>query len=143
MFIGEFQHAMDEKGRVAIPAKFRKSLKDGVVVTRGLDGALYIYAPDEWEKLAAKTAQLPINRANSRAFARHLLGGAVEAEIDSQGRILVPDYLRKHAGIAGKAMMVGLYNRIELWSEERWQEYRAKTEKSAEEIAESLEGFGT
>jgi len=142
MFIGEYQHAMDEKGRIAVPAKFRKSLERGVVVTRGLDGSLYLYALEEWEKLASKISALPINRANSRAFARHLLGGAVVAEIDGQGRILAPEYLRKHAAIAKDAVLVGLYNRIELWSEERWSEYRVKTEKSAEEIAESLEGFG-
>src|SRR3990172_3990606 len=117
MFIGEYQHAMDEKGRIAVPAKFRKSLERGVVVTRGLDGSLYLYALEEWEKLASKISALPINRANSRAFAR-------------QGRILVPEYLRKHAAIAKDAILVGLYNRIELWSEERWSEYRVKTEKS-------------
>lgn len=142
MFIGEYQHAMDEKGRVAVPAKFRKSLEKGVVVTRGLDYSLYLYPLDEWEKLASKLSQLPINQANSRAFSRHMLGGAVDVEIDSQGRILVPDYLRKHAGIESKAVMVGLYNRIEMWSESRWKEYKEKVEKNTEEIAEQLGSLG-
>ncbi len=143
MFIGEYQHAMDEKGRMAIPAKFRKLLEGGVVVTRGLDQSLYLYPMREWEKLAEKLAQLPINQANSRAFARHMLGGAVNAEIDGQGRILVPEYLRKHAGIESRAVLVGLYNRIEIWSEEQWTSYREKTEKNTEAIAEQLGELGS
>lgn len=142
MFIGEYGHSIDDKGRVAIPAKFRKSLEGQVVVTRGLDYALYLYPAEEWRRLAEKLSQLPINQANSRAFSRHMLGGAVDVEIDSQGRILIPEYLRKHAGIGVKAVMVGLYNRVEIWSEERWNEYKAKIEKNTEEIAEQLGELG-
>lgn len=142
MFIGEYAHSVDEKGRVAIPVKFRKLLQGGVVVTRGLDNALYLYPAEEWRKIAEKLAQLPINQANSRAFSRHMLGGAVEAEIDGQGRILIPDYLRKHSEIGERAVMVGLYNRVEIWAESRWNEYRAKTEKNTEEIAEQLGELG-
>lgn len=138
MFIGEYQHAVDDKGRVAIPVKFRKSLDEGVVVTRGIDQHLYLYPLGEWAGLAAKLAKLPINQANSRAFSRHMLGGATEAEIDSQGRILIPEFLREHAGIGNQAVLVGLYDRIEIWSEERWREYKAKTEKNTESIAEQL-----
>lgn len=142
MFIGEYEHAMDEKGRMAVPVKFRKLLKGGVVVTRGLDHALYLYPAAEWRKVAEKLSKLPINQANSRAFSRHMLGGAADIEIDSQGRILVPDYLRRHAGIESRAVVVGLYNRIEIWSEARWSEYRARIEKNTEEIAEQLGELG-
>ncbi|OHA01472.1 MAG: cell division/cell wall cluster transcriptional repressor MraZ [Candidatus Sungbacteria bacterium RIFCSPHIGHO2_02_FULL_49_12] len=142
MFIGEYQHAMDEKGRVAIPVKFRKSLAGGVVVTRGIEAHLYIYPKDIWETLALKLSQLPINQANSRAFSRHMLGGAVEAEIDSQGRILIPEFLRQHAAIKNNAVMVGLYDKIEVWAKERWEEYRAKTESNTENIAEQLGELG-
>lgn len=140
-FIGEYQHAVDEKGRMALPIKFRKSLQGRMVITRGLDSSLYIYPSEEWEKLASRLSQLPINQANSRAFARHMLGGAIDAETDAQGRILIPEYLREHAGITARAVIVGLYNRLEIWSEEKWKEYRARTESNAEEIAEQLSGL--
>src|SRR3989344_5620454 len=140
-FIGEYQHAMDEKGRVAIPVKFRKSLQGGVVVTRGIENHLYIYPKDIWERLAAKLSRLPINQANSRAFSRHMLGGAVEAEIDSQGRILIPEFLRTHADIKNEAVMVGLYDKVEVWAKSRWEEYRRKTEENTESIAEQLGGL--
>ncbi|MBI4135045.1 MAG: division/cell wall cluster transcriptional repressor MraZ [Candidatus Sungbacteria bacterium] len=141
-FLGEYQHAIDEKGRVAIPVKFRKALKEKVVVTRGIDAHLYLYPIEEWTKLAEKIAQLPINQANSRAFSRHMLGGAVEMEIDGQGRILLPEYLRKHAEIKSQVVMVGLYDKIEIWSSERWGEYRIRTESNTEEIAEQLGSLG-
>lgn len=132
---------MDEKGRMAIPIKFRKLLKDSVVVTKGIDQHLYLYPAEEWAKLAGKIAQLPINQANSRAFSRHMLGGAVETEIDNQGRILIPEYLRVHADIKSQAVMVGLYDKVEIWSAEHWKEYQARIESNTEEIAEQLGGL--
>ncbi|MBI3627289.1 MAG: division/cell wall cluster transcriptional repressor MraZ [Candidatus Sungbacteria bacterium] len=141
MFIGEYRHAMDEKGRVAIPAKFRKLLQQGVVVTRGIEHHLYLYPSEVWSHLAEKLSRLPINQSNSRALSRHMLGGAIEAEIDSQGRILIPEYLRQHAGIGNQAVMVGLYDRVEIWAYERWQEYRSRTEANTESIAEELSGL--
>ena len=142
MFIGEYQHAMDEKGRVAIPAKFRKSLAGGVVVTRGIESHLYIYPKEKWGELAAKLSKLPINQANSRAFSRHMLGGAAEAEIDGQGRILIPEYLREHAGITNEVVMVGIYDRIEVWAENKWNAYKIETGKNTESIAEQLGELG-
>lgn len=133
---------MDDKGRVAIPVKFRKLLQKGVVVTRGIETHLYIYPAEVWEKLAAKLSQLPINQSNSRAFSRHMLGGAVEADIDSQGRILIPEFLRAHAEVADEAVMVGLYDKIEVWSVARWKEYRERIESNTEEIAEQLGNLG-
>lgn len=142
MLLGEYQHSIDEKGRLAIPAKFRKILASGVVVTKGLDGCLYLYPLSEWEKLAEKLSKLPINQADSRAFSRMVLAGASHAEIDSQGRALIPDYLRKYAGISSRAVIVGLYNRAEIWEEGRWQQYRTGIEQKTDEIAERLGELG-
>lgn len=142
MLLGEYQHAVDEKGRMAVPAKFRKTLAGGVVVTKGAEGCLYLYPIDEWTKLADKLAKLPINQADARAFSRLMLAGAAHAEIDSQGRVLVPDYLRGYAGIKDRAVIIGLYNRVEIWEEEKWQRYRAEIEAKGDAIAERLGGFG-
>ena len=142
MLLGEYQHSIDDKGRLAVPAKFRKFLAGGVVVTRGMDSCLYLYPMEEWTKLADKLAKLSINQANSRAFAHLLLAGASHAEIDSQGRILVPDYLRKFAGISERAVIVGLYTRAEIWDEAKWQQYRANVEEKGDEIAEKLGELG-
>lgn len=142
MLLGEYQHSVDEKGRMAVPAKFRKFLSGGVVVTKGMDACLYLYPMEEWNKLADRVAHLPINQADSRAFSRLLLAGASYADIDSQGRILIPDSLRKYAGIAARATIIGLHNRAEIWDEEKWKEYRAKVEERGDEIAERLGEFG-
>ena len=142
MLLGEYQHAIDDKGRIAVPAKFRKSLAGGVVVTRGMDTCLYLYPLDEWAKLAERLSKLPINQADSRAFSRLMLAGASHADIDSQGRILIPDYLRQYAGIRAKATIIGLYNRAEIWDEERWQRYRTEVEQRSDEIGERLGGLG-
>ena len=142
MLLGEYQHSLDDKGRLAVPAKFRKTLSDGVVVTKGMEGCLYLYPTEEWLKFAGALSKLPINRADSRAFSRLLLGGANHSEIDSQGRILVPEYLRRYAGVSGKAVIVGLYNHAEIWDEEKWKEYRAKVEERGDEIAERLGELG-
>lgn len=143
MLLGEYQHSVDEKGRLAIPAKFRKILSAGVVVTKGLDGCLYLYPIEEWGKLAEKLARLPINQGDSRAFSRLMLAGASHAEIDSQGRILIPDYLRIYARLRVKAVVVGLYNRAEIWDEERWSRYKTDIEGKTEEIAGRLGELGT
>lgn len=147
MFIGEYQHSIDEKGRVAVPAKFRLSLGSGAIVTRGLDHCLFVFEKTEWEKLAQKLIALPIAQSNSRAFARLMLAGAMEVEPDAQGRILLPDYLRKYAGLSaagGKkhVIIAGLYSRLEIWDEESWKRYKEKTEASGDEIAEKLGELG-
>ncbi len=130
---------MDEKGRLSIPVKFRVSLSRGAVVTRGLDSALFLYTAKEWEILAQKLANLPISRANTRAFSRLMLAGAMDVEMDKQGRIILPDYLRDFADIRKKVVVAGLYNRLEIWDEEKWQKYKAGTEKTSTDIAEALE----
>ena len=142
MFIGEYQASIDEKGRVSIPAKFRQELKSQVVVTRGLDNSLFIYTLEEWKKLAEKVASLPISTANTRAFSRLMLAGAMDCEVDKQGRITLPGYLKEFGKIGKKVVIAGLYNRIELWSEELWQVYKQQTESQSNEIAEQLGNLG-
>lgn len=142
MFIGEFNATIDDKGRIAIPAKFRSSLKSQVVVTRGLDNSLFLYTIEEWKKLAEKLASLPISTANTRAFSRLMLAGAMDCDIDKQGRITLPAYLKEFARIQKKLIFAGLYNRIEVWSEDSWQKYKKQTEKNSNDIAEQLGTLG-
>lgn len=142
MFIGEYQHNIDEKGRLAIPTKFRSDLSKGAVVTRGLDRCLFLYTIAEWEKLAKKLMQLPISQSKSRAFARLMLAGAMDVKLDSQGRIVLPEYLREYASLHKKTVVAGLYNRLEVWEEDAWNKYKANTEKDSNEIAETLGELG-
>lgn len=142
MFIGEYQATLDEKGRISIPSKFRSQLKTKVVVTRGLDNSLFLYNMDEWKKLAEKLASLPISTANSRGFQRLMLAGAMDCDVDKQGRIVLPNYLKQFAKIQKKAVVAGLYNRIEIWSEELWAVYKQQTEAASNSIAEQLGSLG-
>jgi MraZ protein len=142
MFIGEYHHVIDEKGRLAIPMKFRLRLKKGAVVTRGLDNCLFVYAMDEWKALAAKIAALPFSKADERAFSRLMLAGAMEAEIDGQGRAVLPEYLREYAKLGKDVVVAGLYNRLEIWDKALWDKYKAETEKNSNDIAERLGEVG-
>ncbi len=142
MFIGEYAHSVDQKGRLAVPTKFRKLLGTQAVVTRGLDNSLFLYTNKEWKKLAEKLAALPFSHKQSRAFARLMLAGAMEVTIDKQGRIMLPDYLRTFAKIKKKAVMAGLYNRIEIWDQAAWEKYKKATEKESGAIAEDLFELG-
>ena len=142
MFIGEYKHTIDEKGRMAVPAKFRGTLGERSIITRGLEKCLFIFNASEWEEFAKKLVALPMAQANSRAFARFILGGAMEVELDSQGRILLPDYLRTYAHLKKQAVVTGLYNRIEVWDEDAWNTYKAETESHSDEIAERLSELG-
>jgi MraZ protein len=142
MILGEYKHNLDSKGRLAVPAKFREKLGAGAIITRGLDRCLFIFGANEWETLVQKLVNLPLAQANSRAFVRLMLAGASDARVDAQGRILVPDYLRKYAGLKKQTVITGLYNRMEVWDEEEWQSYKQKTEASSDEIAEKLGELG-
>jgi MraZ protein len=142
MFIGEYHHALDDKGRVQIPVKFRDALKTGAVVTRGLDRCLFIYPKKDWEEMALKLSKLPIAKANSRAFARLMLAGAMELEVDKQGRGSLPEYLRKYANLKKVVVVAGLYNRLELWDRDAWERYRSGTERQSGDIAEALSELG-
>ena len=125
-----------------MPVKFRQSLKSKIVVTRGLDNSLFLYSMDEWKKLAEKLASLPISTANTRAFSRLMLAGAMDCDIDKQGRIILPGYLKDFAKISKKVIIAGLYNRIEIWSEELWVAYKTQTEAASNQIAEQLGSLG-
>ncbi len=142
MFIGEYSHTIDEKGRLAIPAKFREELGRGAIVTRGLDNCLFVYTFEEWQKLAEKLGNMPISKANTRAFARLMLAGAMDVELDKQGRIVLPEYLRKFATLKKKVVVAGLLNRLEVWDESAWNKYKAATEKDSSDIAETLDELG-
>ncbi|MEK7114753.1 MAG: division/cell wall cluster transcriptional repressor MraZ [Patescibacteria group bacterium] len=142
MFIGEYTHSIDEKNRMAVPVKFRVKLGKGAIVTRGLDRCLFLFNASDWEELAKKIMALPLAQANSRAFSRLMLAGAMEVDLDNQGRILLPDYLKQYAGLKKEAVVAGLYNRIEIWDEEVWKNYKLKTEDSSDEIAERMSDLG-
>jgi len=142
MFIGQYNHTIDEKGRMNMPAKFRREVASGVVITRGLDRCLFVYPKAEWEEMAQKLAKLPITKKSSRAFARLMLAGAWDSEIDTQGRVMLPDYLRQYASLKKHVIVAGLFNRVEIWDEDAWREYQAQTEAASEEIAEGMGELG-
>lgn len=142
MLIGEYSHNLDSKGRLAVPVKFRSILKDGAVVTRGLDNCLFLYSKEEWLKEAEKYANLPIAQSKARAFARLMLAGAMDVEFDNQGRITLPEYLRKYAGLSKKTVVAGLFDRVEIWDEDTWEKYKNGVEEDSENIAESLGEMG-
>ena len=142
MFIGEYQHSIDEKGRMAVPAKFRLALKKGAIVTRGLDNCLFIYTETEWQNLVAKISTLPLSQQKSRAFSRLMLAGAMDVTLDGQGRILIPEYLRQFAGLKRATIVAGLYNRLEVWDKDAWDKYKTATEKDSTKIAEELGSLG-
>ncbi|QQG45362.1 MAG: division/cell wall cluster transcriptional repressor MraZ [Candidatus Sungiibacteriota bacterium] len=142
MLIGEYTHNIDAKKRLAIPARLRKELGEQAVLTRGLDSCLFLYPLQEWQKLTEKLAQLPVGQGNTRGFLRLMLAGAVEVEFDQLGRILVPDYLKNYAGLKNRVTIVGVYTRLEIWDEERWNSYKAGVEKNTDMIAEKLGELG-
>jgi len=142
MFIGEYQHNLDNKGRLAVPAKFRQLLAKGAVVTKGLDNCLFLYPKTKWEEMAQKFANLPISQAKARAFARHMLAGAMPVEFDSQGRINLPEYLRQFAVLKKEVIIAGLFDRLEIWDHEAWNKYKTGAEKDSGEIAEALGSLG-
>ncbi len=142
MFIGEYNHNLDTKGRLAVPAKFRNMLKKGAVVTKGLDNCLFLYPKERWEKEAEKIANLPISQSKARAFSRHMLAGAMDVEFDNQGRVTLPEYLRKFAGLKKKAVIAGVYDRLEVWDKQAWDKYKARAEENSNDIAEELGELG-
>ena len=142
MFIGEYRHNIDEKGRLALPAKFRGKLADGVIVTKGLESSLVIYTVAEWGKIAPKLSELPYTQSNARAFSRLILSGANDCQLDRQGRINLPAHLRDYAKLKTNTVIVGVYSRIEVWDVKEWEAYKEKVENQSEEIAENLENLG-
>mgnify|MGYP000142963892 CR=1 FL=1 len=142
MFIGEYIYSLDEKKRLSIPAKFRKELGKRAILTRGLDNCLVLYPLQEWEKLTKKLESLPLSRSEARGFLRMMLSGAVDVSFDKLGRILIPEYLKEYAGLEKNVAIIGLSNRIEIWNEQKWKEYKERIEKESESIADKLRELG-
>ncbi|MBI2448587.1 division/cell wall cluster transcriptional repressor MraZ [Candidatus Microgenomates bacterium] len=142
MFIGEYSYTIDEKGRVATPVKYRVQLGDGVVVTRGLDNCLFMYAKKDWAVLAEKLGNMPTTDKSARDYARLMLAGAMDIEPDKAGRIVLPQYLRDFASLKKNVVVAGLYNRIEIWDETTWKKYEQEVEKNSGDIADKLSQLG-
>ena len=138
MFIGEYQHNLDAKGRISMPVKFRAKLGSSAIVTKGLDACLFVYPKEEWQKMTEKLARLPVASSSARSFSRMLLSGAMELEFDKQGRAVLPSYLRDYAGLKNEIVATGVLNRVELWDKEAWSRYSEETETNASENAEKL-----
>lgn len=143
MLIGEYTHAIDDKNRVSMPAKFRKIVGKKLVIAPGLDNCLFLFTEKEWGRVATKLSEnASMLSADMRSFTRYMFAGAYEAEVDSIGRILIPDFLRNRAGLKEKVVMIGVQNRVEIWNEKNWNDYRKVVEKEANGLAEKLSGLG-
>jgi len=142
MFLGEYQHSLDAKGRITIPAKFREQLGEKFVATKGLDNCIFLYPMGEWINIEQKLKSLPLTRADVRSFARFFFSGASELDIDRQGRTVIPSNLRDYAAIEKELIIIGVGNRIEIWSINNWEQYMKNAESSYEQIAESLVDLG-
>ena len=138
MFIGEYTYSIDDKKRLAVPLKFRELLGKKAVITRGLDQCLFLYPMKEWELLAERISKLPLAQADARGFSRLMLTGAMEVSFDNLGRMLVPDFLKTYASLGKRVVVAGLYNRVEVWDEKKWTDYKQKTEREAGDMAERL-----
>lgn len=142
MLIGEYLHTLDSKKRLSLPAKFRKEVGRKVVITRGLDACLFMFPQKSWEKIAQKLSTLPFGQSDTRGMSRFLLSGAVETDVDSAGRILVPDFLKDFADLKSRVVLAGVSDRIEMWNEKTWEEYKRRIEKGADQMAEKLGDLG-
>lgn len=142
LFYGEYQHSVDQKGRVIIPAKFREELGEKFILTKGLDNCLFVYSEEEWINLEAKLKSLPFTNKDVRAFTRFFFAGATECELDKQGRILIPQNLRDHAKLDKDIYIIGVSTRVEIWDKVRWEEYCSEDNLSPDEIAEQMAILG-
>ena len=142
MFLGEYVHTLDPEKRLSLPVKFRRGVGKKVVVTKGLDNCLFVYSQKSWRKISEKLGDLSIGQADQRGFNRFLLSGAVEIDVDSVGRILIPDFLKNFASLKGRVIVSGVGDRIEIWNERTWNEYKKRIEKQADAMAEKLGNLG-
>jgi MraZ protein len=138
MFLGEFDHSIDDKGRLAIPARFRTSFEDGLYITRGLDRCLVLWEVESWRTMAERVRTLNPWQADARRMQRHFFSGAVQAQADKLGRVVVPQYLREYAGIGDEVVVVGLADRIEIWARDEWARERGEAEAGSADLAEHL-----
>lgn len=142
MLIGEYKHIIDNKKRLAIPSKLRRELGKRAVITRGLDNCLFIFPLNSWNKLVDKLSKLPLGQRDTRSFIRLMLSGASEAKLDGLGRILVPDYLKQYASLKKNVVIAGVYNRLEIWDENKWNVFKQSSEKEVDNMAERLGELG-
>ncbi|MBW4828913.1 MAG: division/cell wall cluster transcriptional repressor MraZ [Clostridiaceae bacterium] len=142
MFIGEYQHNVDNKGRLIIPSKLREGLGENFIMTKGLDNCLFVYPKPEWHILEEKLKSLPLTSRDARAFVRFFFSGATECELDKQGRILIPANLRNHSKLEREAVIIGVGTRVEIWSKEEWDIYNEDDSLSYENIAEKMAELG-
>ena len=142
MLIGEYEHSLDAKGRLIMPAKLREDIGEKFIVTKGLDGCLFAYSKEEWNNFEEKLKTLPLTNKNARDFVRFFLSGAVECEIDKQGRFLIPNNLRTYAILEKEIIIIGVGTRIEIWNRENWKKYSSDENISADEIAENMTMLG-
>lgn len=142
MFMGEYSHTIDTKGRLIIPSKFREELGETFVVTKGLDGCLFVFSDEEWKAFEIKLKSLPLTNKNARQFARFFVAGATPCELDKQGRILLPATLREFAGLEKDVVLTGMMNRIEIWSKDKWNENNSLDDVAMDEIAEQMTDLG-
>lgn len=142
MFLGQYVHSIDDKGRLTLPSKFRPALEGGLVITLGLDPCLLVFPRATWEAWAARIEALPMTNPDARLLARHFLANADDGQLDRQGRVLIPAYLRNQAQLDTDVVVAGLSSRIELWSPARWQEVRAITPEQVGKVAEHLAALG-
>ena len=141
MFMGEYQHSIDDKGRLTIPSKFRENLGPQFIVTRGLDNCLFVYPMSEWSVLEQKLKSLPLMKSDARAFSRFFFSGATECELDKQGRVNLPNHLCEYAKLDKDCVVIGVSNRVEVWSKASWEGYTQQSEEAFNEIAEKLVDF--
>ncbi|WP_125589499.1 division/cell wall cluster transcriptional repressor MraZ [Companilactobacillus jidongensis] len=141
MFMGEFHHTIDSKGRIIIPAKFRKEIGDAFVITRGMDGCLFGYSMEQWSKLEAQLDKLPLTKKDARAFTRFFYSAAGEMEFDKQGRVNLSSSLIEFAKLKKNCVVVGVSDRIEIWDETKWDEFNQQAEDNFEEISEKMTDF--
>jgi len=143
MLIGEYTHTIDDKNRVSLPSKFRSLMGKKIVITPGLDQCLFAFTVKEWEKIAGKLSEnSSMLSADMRSLTRYMFGGASEVEVDNIGRILVPDFLKERANLKTKVVLIGVQNRLEIWNEKSWTDYKKQVEKGADSLAEKLSGLG-
>lgn len=142
MFIGEYEHTLDEKKRVSLPKAFRSAMGKKMVMTRGLDNCLFMYPRTSWEKVAAKLQELSFAQADTRGFNRFILSGAAEVEVDAAGRILIPEHQKQFAGLQKNVVFAGVSDRVEIWDKDTWNKYKARIEKQADAMAEKLGEIG-
>lgn len=142
MFLGEYQHLVDPKGRVILPARFRQELEGGLIVTKGFEDCLVVYTTADWKKVVDQLRNLPTTKKEARALVRNMLSGASSNTLDRQGRVMIPQNLRDFAGLKKDVIVIGVGNRVEIWDNAKWEKYKKETEKGFSETAEELSDLG-